>query len=153
MVSHHLKLLIATSPEKGGPQSEDRCCAQIGKALDHQTRSCHLLQPHVVATLRPILGIWLVCHGEHPDLVPLLVKPLHCRIVRELVRDKECGFGDAPVGVLPPLVEELAVDSLDQLLRDGSVEGEGDHHWNLLQLHASIWPPGLKHGLTKFFKI
>ena len=72
----------------------------------------------------------------------LLVKPLHCCIVSKLVRDKEGGSGGAAVGVLPPLVEELAVDRLYQLLRDRPVEGEGDHHRDLLQLHAGIWPPG-----------
>jgi len=62
LVGHHLKLLIATSPEKRGSESEDRRGAQIGKALDHQSCARHLLQPHVVATLSPILGVWLVCH-------------------------------------------------------------------------------------------
>ena len=71
------------------------------------------------------------------------MKPLHCCIVGKLVRDKEGGSGGAAVGVLPPLVEELAVDHLYQLLCDSSVEGESDHHWDFFQLHAAIWPPGL----------
>ena len=73
----------------------------------------------------------------------LLVKPLHRRIVGELVRHKERGSRSAAVGVFPPLVEQLAVDVLDQLLCDRSVEGKSDHHWDFFQLHAAIWPPGL----------
>ena len=81
----------------------------------------------------------------------LLVKPLHRRIVGELVRHKERGSRSAAVGVFPPLVEQLAVDVLDQLLCDRSVEGESDHHWDFFQLHAAIWPPGLSTCKGYFF--
>ena len=60
LVSHHLKLLVAASSEERCSQSEHGGGAQVGEALDDQARPSHLLQPHVVATLRPILRLRLM---------------------------------------------------------------------------------------------
>ena len=85
LVGHHLKLLVATSSEKRSSHPEDGGQAQIGKSLDHQPSTSHLLQPDVVPTLRPVLVVQLVGHREHRHLVAFLVQPLNSRVVRELV--------------------------------------------------------------------
>lgn len=67
----------------------------------------------------------------HGNLVSLAVGFRHGRVVGVLVRDEVRRLDVAPVRVLALAVEDLLVQ-IDVVVVDGIVEGDGDHHWDVL---------------------
>ena len=130
LVGHHLELFVSSHSEVGRPDSNHRSVGHVGKALDDETRACHLCKPVVVAALGPIIRVVLVGDREDGKLVALPVQLLDGRVVGVLVRDKEGSLDLATVGILH-LPAEYVLVQVDVVRVDCPIEGDGDHLGNL----------------------
>uniref|UniRef100_A0A2M4DFU3 Putative secreted protein n=1 Tax=Anopheles darlingi TaxID=43151 RepID=A0A2M4DFU3_ANODA len=136
LISHHLKLLVATDTQVRRTHANDRTIGNVSEPLDNQTGTGHLRQPIIVRSLRPVIGIILVRQRKDRDLVTLTMQILHGRVVGVLVRDEVRTANLATVRVLTLTVEDVLVQ-VNVVHVDRTVKGDGDHLWYLLRFDVS----------------
>ena len=147
LVSHHLKLLVATNSEEGSSDSSNGAVSDVGESLDDQPGPGHLSQPVIVASLGPVVGVILVSHGEDSNLVTPPVQLLDCGIVGVSVRNIECSLDGATIRVDRLSAEDLLVQ-VNVVRVDGAIEGDGDHLRNLVSIYISRNPGSIRRAET-----
>ena len=145
LVSHHLKLLVATNAKEGSPNTNDGAISDVGKALNNEPGTSHLSQPVIIRSLSPVLGIITVGNGEDTNLMALSVKLLNGGVVGVLVRDIERSLQAAAVGVLSLSIEDGPVQ-VDVISVHGTVEGDGDHLGDLSGINVARDPGAIRRA-------
>merc|ERR1719244_1144813 len=133
LVSHHDELLVATNTQVGSSHANYSPVGDVGKPLDYQPRSSHFSQPCVVISFCPVFWILSIGNREHSNLVTLSVKFLDSRVVSVFMRDEESSLRSAAIGIDPFIMEQFVVDTQIFFI-DGTVEGHGYHHGNVIKL-------------------
>ena len=136
LIRHHLELLVAANSEEGRSDSDDGAVGDVGEPLRDQSGSGHLGQPVVVAALAPVVGVVLVGHGEHGDLVALPVELLDGGVVGVPVGHEESALDLTAVWILSLAIEQFLIE-INVVRVDGSIEGDGDHLRNLVRVDIS----------------
>merc|ERR1719300_631650 len=65
LVSHHLKLFIATNLEIWSSNSNDSAVSDVGESFNDQPCTSHLSQPVIISSFCPVFMILVVGDGEN----------------------------------------------------------------------------------------
>lgn len=136
LIGHHFELLVAADAQVGSTNANDGTVGDVGEPLDDQTITGHFGQPVVVGTLGPVFRVVPVGNGKDTNFMASAVKLLNSGIIGVFVRNVEGSFEATAIGILPFAIENL-LEKVNVIRVDGTVEGNGDHLWNLSRVNVA----------------
>ena len=125
LLLHHDELIVATHPEEGRPNTNDRVIGDISKLLNDQPGASHLLGPLFHTAIAPVIIVFLVGDGMGCNLMTKTFHVLDSRVVGVLVGHKESSLNAATIGI-DPVVEDFII-KLNVVVVDGIIKGNCDH--------------------------
>ncbi len=131
LLLHHGELVVATNPQVGSSEADNRVVSDVGKLVNNQPAASHFLGPVINSGLTPESLIVVVSDGVGSNLMTVLVHVLDRGVVGVLVGYKEGGLNLAAIGVLPLPVEDLLIE-VNVVVVDGVIKGDGDHLGDVL---------------------